>query len=571
MTLFPSRKYTFPTLNRNGKYANSPLIGRYCQDRIPTRIVSFTNSLYLRFTSDSYVEGPGFYINWQQTSTGCGGKLTSYSGSIHTPHYDNQPEARGINHQELTCDWLIVVSQGSVIGLSITTAEDELKFCQNNNLRVFDGASTLKPLLYFDCSAILQGQHMLLNSTTNQLLIVYTLTEDSKYTSPEFLIDYETNCNTVIYDNRGVIESPNFPEDYPKNLNCNWHLKTGRNNKFQLEFSHFNVEVEDMDCEYDYVEIVDMKDLEVLKKRRLCFKPQEPITSLGNQLIVRFVTDYSNPKEGFHMEFTSVGCGEHLSKESGYINSPNYPYSSDMDCDWYIEVAAGRQITLTVIEFHLEDENPDCGQNVLLLKESRSSSHELAKECQQQQVPLTVTSPANRLFIHFHTSAVRSRKFFKAFYHTKRAICGGTFRGTAGFITLANQPSVMGGNIECIWEINTPESYGIVLDFQQFELRYSPNCSENSVEFFITQSTTAKSLGKFCGAEKPNLKTIHNNHIRIEYRERGHQEEMANFTLRYRKQCGGLVTQTDGYLKSLATEDCRWQFDFPTGRFGKLL
>lgn len=137
----------------------------------------------------------------------------------------------------MICDWEIVVSRASTIELRVTAAMDELEFCQKNNLKIYDGDSTLSPLLHFNCSSILKGQHLKLKSSTNQLIIIYTMTQNSKYMMPEFIIDYVTNCKEVIDNYRGVIESPNFPENYPENLNCAWDLKAGRNNKLKVAFS----------------------------------------------------------------------------------------------------------------------------------------------------------------------------------------------------------------------------------------------------------------------------------------------------------------------------------------------
>ncbi|XP_037817925.1 cubilin homolog [Lucilia sericata] len=550
---------------RNGKFSTSPLIGRYCASQMPSRIASFTNSLYIRFTSDNYIEGGGFYLNWEQTSTGCGGKLTAYKGSIHPPHFDATPEVMTMGNVHMICDWQIVVSQGSSIDLSVKTSTDMLEFCRKNNLRIYDGDSTLSPLIQFNCTNILRGQTMELKSSTNQLLIIYSLTQNSKYETPEFILDYVTNCKVVIDNYRGVIESPNFPENYPENQKCAWDLKAGRNNKFKLVFSHLDMEVTDMTCEYDYVEIWDMKDLDILKKYHLCSYTSEPITSEGNHMMVHFVSDYSNNKNGFRLEYTRVGCGEHLEKEFGYITSPNYPYSNDLDCDWYIEAPPGRQIFLNVVEFHIESDNPDCSQNILLFKESKNSSIELGKECSEQHTALSITSPANRLYVHFRTSATRSRKYFKAFYHTRAASCGGSFKGISGTISSSNYPySPNAQSYHCIWDITVPESYGILLDFKDFQLSDSQNCTEASMEFWKLSGTSVLYLDKFCGAEKPNIKIVHGNHLKVEYKDRGKQS-LGRFAIEYKKQCGGLLTESTGYIKSTATEECIWEFDVKQG------
>lgn len=60
---------------------------------------SFGSQLYIKFTSDSSRGGKGFEIEWDGTSTGCGGHITTTKGSISSPNY---PESYTHNAQ---CEW----------------------------------------------------------------------------------------------------------------------------------------------------------------------------------------------------------------------------------------------------------------------------------------------------------------------------------------------------------------------------------------------------------------------------------------------------------------------------------
>jgi cubilin len=55
----------------------SPLIATFCGENVPPTIKSFANQIYLKFESDSSISGKGFEIEWEGTSTGCGGLITS--------------------------------------------------------------------------------------------------------------------------------------------------------------------------------------------------------------------------------------------------------------------------------------------------------------------------------------------------------------------------------------------------------------------------------------------------------------------------------------------------------------
>ncbi len=57
-------------LGRNGGSETSPLYGRYCGNRIPRTMPSFSNQLFLFFRSDASRTAGGFEVYWDGTSQG---------------------------------------------------------------------------------------------------------------------------------------------------------------------------------------------------------------------------------------------------------------------------------------------------------------------------------------------------------------------------------------------------------------------------------------------------------------------------------------------------------------------
>jgi CUB domain len=62
-------------------------------------------------------------------------------------------------------------------------------------------------------------------------------------------------CNNHLRGYRGVIESPNFPDDYPHNANCSWIVHAPPGNKINVSFSHFALENIDSGCSVDYIRV----------------------------------------------------------------------------------------------------------------------------------------------------------------------------------------------------------------------------------------------------------------------------------------------------------------------------
>jgi cubilin len=104
---------------RNGGNGFAPLIGKFCGSEIPQPIKSYGNQLYIRFTSDSSRGGKGFEIEWDGTSTGCGGITSLTKGSISSPGY---PTSYSHNAQ---CEWRVSVNEGSSIEFIFTDLDME--------------------------------------------------------------------------------------------------------------------------------------------------------------------------------------------------------------------------------------------------------------------------------------------------------------------------------------------------------------------------------------------------------------------------------------------------------------
>ena len=48
----------------------------------------------------------------------------------------------------------------------------------------------------------------------------------------------------ITVQNNTVVSSPNFPEDYPNNMNCTWHIVADRNNLIELSLKGHDLEKE---------------------------------------------------------------------------------------------------------------------------------------------------------------------------------------------------------------------------------------------------------------------------------------------------------------------------------------
>jgi cubilin len=270
-------------------YSLAPLLGKFCGDTLPPPFKSLSNQLYFHFYSDSSRTGKGFELEFEATTYGCGGLLTQSKGAITSPNY---PESYSHNAQ---CEWRISVNEGSSIEIIFSDLDLESHAeCKYDYLEIFDGVDTNAKSFGKLCSSEHHPMH--LETSSNHALI--RMNTDESHSGRGFHIKYSANCNRTIEANNGVLESLNFPEDYPNNLDCAWIITVAKGNKVNVQFSHFFLENEnqfhnetnDHVCKYDYLTMYDYdsEDKSALTQtsKTYCNKAPDARTSTTSSVVI---------------------------------------------------------------------------------------------------------------------------------------------------------------------------------------------------------------------------------------------------------------------------------------------
>lgn len=117
------------------------------------------------------------------------------------------------------------------------------------------------------------------------------LTTDFSNQGRGFDIQYDTICNRKITSHRGVIESPNYPTNYPNNLDCEWIIEAPQGNKIFVAFSAFNLEYIKTDltaCAFDYLRIEQRNQKTVLQSEQFCENMPKPFTSFSEIVAFKY-------------------------------------------------------------------------------------------------------------------------------------------------------------------------------------------------------------------------------------------------------------------------------------------
>jgi hypothetical protein len=96
-------------------------------------------------------------------------------------------------------------------------------------------------------------------------------------------------------DVTGVIRSPFFPDPYPSDRQCLYHIVLPQGNLVQLQFDYFDVEGS-IDCTYDYLEVRDSHENGTELGRFCGATLPETITSRYNELWLKFGTGFKTKK-----------------------------------------------------------------------------------------------------------------------------------------------------------------------------------------------------------------------------------------------------------------------------------
>eukprot|EP00094_Tigriopus_californicus_P004908 TCALIF_04726-PA protein Name:"Similar to tll2 Tolloid-like protein 2 (Xenopus laevis)" AED:0.21 eAED:0.21 QI:19/0/0/0.86/0.78/0.73/15/0/884 len=373
------------------------LLARLCGNVIPTEpIVSSGSRLLLTYhTSTNALPHNGFTISYEEflliaikpshvatqeeetkndilkraVSAVCGGDLIMDEGELESPYY---PEHYQPNKE---CIWKITVPEGFQVALKFQSFEIELHdTCTYDYLEIRDGNNEHSTLIGSYCGYKMPAD---IQSTSNQLYIKFFsdssvqkagfaasfMKEYDECSSPDAhgcehdcintlggftcqcKIGYELHsdekrcedtCGGFIDMANGTITSPSFPDLYPANKKCIWEIMAKPQWRITVNFTHFEIEGNNENCEYDSLSLSSkMGDGEMRKHGLFCGSRLPPvITSEGNLLRLEFVSDNSVQKTGFGAIFFT-GKNVHLSFTT-------FEMEDELECGYdFVEVFSG--------------------------------------------------------------------------------------------------------------------------------------------------------------------------------------------------------------------------------------
>ncbi|XP_069625649.1 scavenger receptor cysteine-rich domain-containing protein DMBT1-like isoform X3 [Ranitomeya imitator] len=548
----------------------SPEIARLCNgNSMNNTFYSSSNIMSIEFRTDSSIQNNGFFAMFSSiyghpttsgpghfttdsSYTNCGGLLTQMNGNITSPFYPNPYPAN--SH----CTWHIRVPAGYYIRLFFLHFDLETHpHCPYDWVTIYDGIPQFSPEIARLCNG---------NSTNN------TFYSSSNIMSIEFRTDSSvqrngffavfssiyghpttsgpgnsttdssyTNCGGLLTQMNGNITSPFYPNPYPANSHCTWHIRVPAGYYIRLFFLHFDLETHPQ-CVFDWVTIYDGIPQFSPEIAKLCYgnsnSTNNTFYSSANIMSIEFRTDSSVQRNGFFAVFSSIydhatsspvnpnyTCGGVLNETSGIFNSPFFPglYPNNAHCEWVMRVKAEHTVDLSFLSLNLEMHSSCLYDSVTIYDGLPFSSPLLAKLCGVSN-STTYRSSSNVMGVVFQSDGSVQSTGFQAVYSSNvRNVsspdnCGGILRNPWGVIKSPAYPHSY-GPADCVWHIQVPNSI-IKLEFNDFALDSSFYCSSGSVSVYDGTPSNSPLLGRLCGTSKRNF-TSSLNGLSVVYNSRG--------------------------------------------------
>uniref|UniRef100_W5ULZ2 Neuropilin n=1 Tax=Ictalurus punctatus TaxID=7998 RepID=W5ULZ2_ICTPU len=282
----------------------------------------------------------------------CGGQVDATdAGYITSPGYPLEYPP----HQN--CEWVITApepTQRIVLNFNPHFELERLD-CRYDFIEIRDGNSDSAELLGRHCSNI--APPAIISSGP---VVHIKFVSDYAHQGAGFSLRYEIHktgsehCFRNFTAATGLIESPDFPDKYPHNLECSYIIIAPPQTEVTLTFKTFDLEndpllMTEAECKYDWLEVWDgLPQVSPLIGRYCGMKIPPEIVSSTGLLSLSFHTDMAVAKDGFSARYNmtrkdvtdSFHCNTVFGMESGKISDEQISASSSFyDSRWLPRMA----------------------------------------------------------------------------------------------------------------------------------------------------------------------------------------------------------------------------------------
>lgn len=467
-----------------------------------------SGGVFIEFITQNYNNQSKFNLSIHEGS-GCGGLLKHpYRSIIFDYQYKNNVECIWDLETDPGFHLAAIFENRFFIESSPNCTKDYLKI-QQKSLET-DEWQDLQTL----CGRA--PPHMINTTTTKMRLIFHS---DEATTGDGFSVNFERNCGGVLYatDVMQQLSSPNYPEEYPPYLNCNYTIlpspEVNKTESDSLYIRFIEFEVEDAPlakCMFDNVTINTRDQFDSLQENVICGRKKNFEIRSKKSISIILKTDGSYGRKGFLMEYGHNKCGATITNSS-IIESPKdsstqmYPHSSK--CLWLLQAPENYKIIIKFEEFDFESQGMCTYDAVEVYKGLHTvDDQRLAKFCGNltgKIPPITISQ--NTALIHAYADERDPSRGFKALVqfigNCDRHIHLDSSNFSYEFNHFSGQYA---NNLDCSWLFTTSPDRQLKIEFSTFHVENSSNCLDDYLEIRDGPGLFSDIIGQFCGHEIPS-------------------------------------------------------------------
>ncbi|XP_069976306.1 cubilin, partial [Penaeus vannamei] len=459
---------------RDGDNERAPLLGRHCATA--DRFVGYnssSNTMYISFLADHTISSRGFKAHYtavcNRVITGPRGVITSFNYPNPYPHDQN-------------CTWTIRVPQGNAINASFSdfvleesrSSETELCYFDFVELREGRGSEAGRSVIGHYCRT--HPPPPIGTSPTMNVLEV-NFVSDYIVADNGFRLEWVVNgCGGELTKASGSFHSPNYPNAYPINTDCEWHIRTAPGTKIEITVHDFDLESFG-NCVFDSLKIYGGPDASSPELQTLCHRQTNPIiaTTQGNRAFLSLHSDQSVRGKGFNATYRTLrdGCGGVFSAPEGTIHTPGYPNQdvTNSDCQWTITVDRLHVVEFNFTDFDIQFSTNCSEEYVAVYDGTDATGPELTKRClDSPTTPNFVRSTGNSLTVRLVYAGTSHGRGFTASY--KRG-CGATVNVSMeerGELVSPHYPHLFTSGLNCSWHLQAPEGSRVMLHIAHLDI-----------------------------------------------------------------------------------------------------
>lgn len=247
----------------------------------PMEYIINNNQALIQLRTDETNRERGFLLTYKAN---CSVTLTKKYGIIESPNYGTPFNEYS---DDVNCTWTLKAPKGNSIRVEFTYYDTVDK---KSVLDIRDGNNKTYSI---------QRQGEIINTTSDTLII--------KQNSNKFNFQLEygmIGCIDVFHGDAGTFQSPNYPKQYPNNVECLWEIYTQPGRGIEIEINDLDIE-DSVNCTKDALIISPHYQSNNVKERHCGKHSTLSINTASHRLYIRFISDNQANGKGFQIHYTT--------------------------------------------------------------------------------------------------------------------------------------------------------------------------------------------------------------------------------------------------------------------------